>query len=179
MYKRKKYLIDKKFQLVTAFSFIGITTLLSVIIVGAISATLAYNNNKVHNIIRVEDNIFQTFAAISSQKNKSAANSETISNMSKDHFNNFTETDRIIFYNKVLLISLSIFIIIQALFLYIMIIRKTHKISGPIYVMSNYLKEIIQGKHPNPRPLRKKDELRDFYDLFVQMVASLKKTRKK
>ncbi len=178
MNKRRKYVIDKKFQLKTAFGFIGITTLLAAVILIAISATVAYNNNRIYNIIKIEDNIFQTFAAISAQEKKSASNIETIGNMSKDHFNNFKTTDRIIQYNKILIISLLIFIILQAIFLYIMIIRKTHRISGPIYVMSNYFREMIQGKYPNPRPLRKKDELTDFYDLFIQVVASLKKGKK-
>jgi hypothetical protein len=41
--------------------------------------------------------------------------------------------------------------------------------------MSNYLKEIIAGKLPSPRPLRKGDELKEFYALFVEMVEAVKR----
>jgi hypothetical protein len=178
MYKRKKYIIDKKFQLKTAFGFIGITTLLAVIILAAISATIIYNNNRIDKIIKVEDNIFQTFVVISMDKSKSATKVETIGKMSQDHFNNYKETGRIINFNEILLISLLVFFILQGVFLYILIIRKTHRISGPIYVISNYFREILQGKYPEPRPLRKKDDLKDFYNLFIQVVAFLKKSKK-
>jgi signal transduction histidine kinase len=62
-----------------------------------------------------------------------------------------------------------------------MLILKTHRISGPIYVMSNYIKEMINGKYPHPRPLRKHDELTDFYALFTQLADTLAKggTKKK
>jgi nitrogen fixation/metabolism regulation signal transduction histidine kinase len=59
-----------------------------------------------------------------------------------------------------------------------MIIKITHRISGPVYVMSNYMKEIINGIIPSPRPLRDKDELKNFYELFVEMVKSLKTSKK-
>jgi hypothetical protein len=176
---RKKYIIDKKFQLRAAFGFIGITTLLAAIILAAISVTILSNNNKIENIVKVEDSIFQTFSTMSLKGNKTATNAKTIGIMSKDHINNFQETDRIIHNNQKLLIALLIFIITQGIFLYILIIIKTHRISGPIYVMSNYFKEMIQGKYQTPRPLRKKDELKDFYALFIELAASLKKHGKK
>ena len=59
-----------------------------------------------------------------------------------------------------------------------MIIRITHRISGPIYVMSNYIKDIINGDFPDPRPLRDKDELKKFYSLFVDLVDSIKEKHK-
>jgi len=56
-----------------------------------------------------------------------------------------------------------------------MLIRKTHRISGPIYVMSNYMQQIIEGKIPDHvRKLRKKDELQEFYKIFTKMVESIK-----
>ncbi|HSA15053.1 MAG TPA: signal protein, partial [Spirochaetota bacterium] len=57
---------------------------------------------------------------------------------------------------------------------YMLIIKMTHRISGPLFVMTNYMKEVINGKYPSPRPLRKKDELKDFYDVFGQMVQKIR-----
>jgi len=67
------------------------------------------------------------------------------------------------------------FVILQGVLLYFILIRKTHKIAGPLYVMSNYFNDIINGITPNPRSLRKQDELQDFYALFVKMVDALHK----
>jgi hypothetical protein len=44
--------------------------------------------------------------------------------------------------------------------------------------MSNYIKEIINGDLPEPRPLRDKDELKHFYSLFVDLVESIKEKHK-
>ncbi|MBN2039263.1 MAG: hypothetical protein JW864_04430 [Spirochaetes bacterium] len=175
MNKRRIILIDKKYQLKTAFSIVGITTILAVVILLAISSILIYNNQRVHGIMKVEDNIFQAMSVIGSQ---GRSNSEAISEMSRDHINNFNITDDIIKYNNILLISLLVFIIIQGVIIYLLMIKKTHRISGPIYVISNYFKDLIAGKYPDPRPLRKNDELGDFYELFIQLVSALKERDK-
>lgn len=49
----------------------------------------------------------------------------------------------------------------------------SHKISGPIYIISRYLNEIAEGRLSQVRPLRKGDELRDFFESFQTMVSSL------
>ena len=59
--------------------------------------------------------------------------------------------------------------------MFVMIIKITHRISGPIYVMSGYMKDIIDGKLPTPRNLREKDGFREFYELFREMIEVIKK----
>jgi nitrogen fixation/metabolism regulation signal transduction histidine kinase len=89
-----------------------------------------------------------------------------------------SHNDNVTRHNTVILIVVCVFIILQGIALYFMLIRKTHRISGPIYVMSNYMKQIIDGKIPDKiRNLRKNDELQDFYALFTAMVKSIKKSR--
>ena len=178
MNKRKRYLIDKKYQLKTAFSIVGITTILSVIILIAISSILIYNNQRVHGIMKVEDNIFHALSVASTKGKVDSSYDEAIQEMSRDHVSNFNITNNIIKYNNILLFSLLVFIIIQGVILYVMMIKKTHRISGPIYVISNYFKELIAGKYPDPRPLRKHDELGEFYELFTQLVATLKERQR-
>ena len=92
---------------------------------------------------------------------------------------NIASNNRIMRYNNILLILLIALLIFQSAFLYFIMIRKTHRISGPIYVMSNYMREIIDGRSPSIRPIRKNDELQDFYHLFSQLVASLRERRGK
>jgi len=53
----------------------------------------------------------------------------------------------------------------------------THKISGPVFKMTGLLREVSEGKLRIPSGLRKGDELRSFFDMFVTMLESLRKQR--
>jgi hypothetical protein len=172
MYKRKKYIIDRAFQLKTAFSIIGVVSIVSLIILSAIAASVVYNNEKITNVYSIEDNIFQMMQAANID-NMNDGYKSTIKNLTDLHNNNSTTIMKIADYNRYLLIALVITVILQGLVLYIMIIKITHRISGPIYVMSNYFKDIIAGKIHKPRPLRDKDELKEFYNLSIVLVNSL------
>ena len=178
MIKRKQYIIDKPFQLKTAFSIIGLVSIISLIIISAIAANVIFNNEKINNVYTIEDSIFQIMQTVNIDKNTDVEYKSTIENLSNLHSDNYITITHIAEHNKYLLVALIATIIIQAIVLYIMIIRITHRISGPIYVISNYFREIIEGKVPELRPLRDKDELKEFYDLFVIFVDSLKKDDK-
>jgi nitrogen fixation/metabolism regulation signal transduction histidine kinase len=178
MSKRKKYIIDKPFQLKTAFSIIGVVLLISLIILSSIAVSVVYNNEKVNNVYKIEDSIFQMMQAANIDNNMDEGYKIVIDNLTNLHNNNYNTIIKIAEYNKYLLIALIITVIIQGIVLFVMIIKITHRISGPIYVMSNYFKEIIAGNLPVPRPLRDKDELKEFYNLFVILVDSLKNGNK-
>ncbi len=176
--QRKKYIVDKKFQFRTTFSIIGVVTIIAVIILGSISFSVVFNNEKIQNILELESNIMENF---SSQTNSSA--DETYKAVykiqMKQHNTNMDTLKNIITYNRIMLITLLVFVIIQGIILYVLLIKKTHRISGPIFVMSRYLNEMIEGKSPVTRPLREKDELKEFYKLFNDMLDSLKDKEKK
>jgi methyl-accepting chemotaxis protein len=55
----------------------------------------------------------------------------------------------------------------------------THKVAGPIYVMSRYLRDIGSGSLRDVRNLRKGDELLEFYETFQKMLASLQDREKR
>ncbi len=65
--------------------------------------------------------------------------------------------------------------VIQAAIIFFQFIFFSHKISGPLHVMSNYLKEMRLGIQPKFRPLRKNDELLEFYDEFCETMKHLMK----
>ena len=174
MSKRKKYIIDKPFQLKTAFSIIGVVLIISLIILSAIAASVVYNNEKINNVYQIEDSIFHLMQAANIDNNTDEGYKAIIDNLTNLHGNNYTTIIKITEYNKYLLIALIFTIIVQGIVLFVMIIKITHRISGPIYVISNYFREIISGKLPQPRPLRDKDELKEFYNLFIVLVDSLK-----
>ncbi len=50
----------------------------------------------------------------------------------------------------------------------------THRLCGPIRVLESNLRELATGRFPKHRPLRKKDNFRDVYEVFWQVVDSLK-----
>jgi len=178
MTKRTKYLIDKGFQLRTAFSIIGIVAAVSLIILSSIAAFVVYNNEKINNIYQIEDNIFQLMQTESLSGKDDKDYRVTVDMLSKNHDNNLININKLAKYNRYLLVAMIICVLFQGFVLFIMIIRITHRISGPIYVMSNYIKEIINGGFPEPRPLRDKDELKKFYSLFVDLVATIKEKNK-
>jgi signal transduction histidine kinase len=178
MSKRKKYIIDKSFQLKAAFSIIGIVSLIALIILSAIAVSVVYNNEKINNVYTIEDSIFQMMQAANINENVDDGYKSTIDNLTNLHNNNYTTILKIAKYNRYLLGILVITIIIQGFVLFFMIIKITHRISGPIYVISNYFKDVIAGKIPKTRPLRDKDELKEFYKLSIDLVDSLKKDGK-
>ena len=51
----------------------------------------------------------------------------------------------------------------------------THRICGPLHVISSHLKELASGRLPKPRSLRARDEFKDFYQLFTQAMESVRK----
>lgn len=51
----------------------------------------------------------------------------------------------------------------------------THRVAGPVYVMSHYISVLARGRYPLMRPLRKGDELRAFFERFQSAVEALRK----
>ncbi len=178
MSKRKKYIIDKKYQVKTAFSVILVATIITSAILGIIAASVFYNNTKIENIYEIENQIV-TFLSSRSTSNEDESLRRAIVDVDKNHHANMVTLKTIMTYNRALLIAIVLIVVLQGFVLYFVLIRRTHRVSGPIYVMSTYMKEIIDGRQPRFRSLRKNDELKDFYELFKLTVQSLKNERKK
>lgn len=192
MKQRKRYIIDRKYQLRTTFSIIGIVSIITAVILGAITISVVYNNGilrensiKINNIYDIENSIFASLSSIPEAVKDPALKKAMIQNTRNHEKNmetlsNITEYNtRIITYNKILLLSILLVVLAQCVVLYIILIRQTHRVSGPIYVISNFMKDIIEGRQPKLRPLRQKDELKDFYELFKQMVAAIQEREHK
>lgn len=50
----------------------------------------------------------------------------------------------------------------------------THRVAGPIHVMSRYVSALARGRYPAMRPLRRHDELKHFFDRFQQAVDAMR-----
>jgi len=66
------------------------------------------------------------------------------------------------------------FVVIMALVLFIWGIFITHRVAGPIFIISRYLHQLGEGDVPQTRPLRKGDELKGFFDTFSEMLNAMK-----
>jgi nitrogen fixation/metabolism regulation signal transduction histidine kinase len=50
----------------------------------------------------------------------------------------------------------------------------THRISGPLYIVARHLRAIANGSYPDVRPLRKRDELHEFFATFEGAITRIK-----
>jgi hypothetical protein len=50
----------------------------------------------------------------------------------------------------------------------------THRVAGPVSVMGHYVDVLARGAFPRMRTLRKTDELRSFFEVFIEAVDRLK-----
>ncbi len=51
----------------------------------------------------------------------------------------------------------------------------THRVAGPVHVLSHYISVLARGRYPQMRPLRKHDELKAFFERFSSAVESLRR----
>ena len=193
--KRKQYVVDKKFQLGTTFTIIGVIFLVVALIIGLIAFNATRNNHKLAEIVDVQDNIVQALIAHTSaieagkaaktkaaapQKNAAADDQIELRAIASDHYSNIEDMKKMVAYNTYFLVAVVVLVVIQGVVLFFVLILKTHRIAGPIYVMSMYMRQIRDGSIPDKlRPLRKKDEFKDFYSLFESMVDALRPAGKK
>jgi hypothetical protein len=62
-----------------------------------------------------------------------------------------------------------------SLFLIVFGIIVTHRVAGPLFVMNRYLKLLGEGRIPTTRPLRKKDELQEFYSNLLAVIEFVRR----
>jgi len=74
----------------------------------------------------------------------------------------------------VLVLSAAAFASVTALLVGLFTALATHRICGPLYVMEGFLKHLKEGRYPKQRPLRKRDEFKEFYENFWDTVNTLR-----
>ncbi len=203
MTKRKQYLIDKEYQLKTTFSIIGIVAIIIAVMIVIIGTNIVINNRtmdrnntqintnneKIKNINEIQDNIVHFLSsrsltsedkiykqAIRDVANNHVTNMKNMKEIMKSNDDIMKSNAGIMNLNNYLLVVIIILIIAGTALLYVQLIRRTHRVSGPIYVMKMYMKSVLEGKFPDSmRELRKTDELKDFYNMFREMVNMFRK----
>lgn len=56
-------------------------------------------------------------------------------------------------------------------------IMMTHRLCGPLFVLERHFHELVQGRLPKVRPLRRKDEFKEMFSAFSQAIDSLQSQR--
>ena len=184
---RKKKLIDKRFQLRTVFSVTAIAMAFFALIILLIGSFSYYSRSKLNReiarldkAVETENNIvtaFMTYAGtITGNPIKIS-----LEYVKKDHEKSIrTVKDHIVVLEKQLdlfyymVLAIAGLAICAAVVYYIYLVRMTHRISGPIFVMSRHLQEMIDGKEPQFRDLRDKDEFKEMYAKLVTLGGKLK-----
>lgn len=175
--QRKKYLINKKFQLKTTFSLIGFVAVVFTLLIAIAGVNLLDVNKRIMNMVEINKAIADTIAAPSPQISKEEYSNYML--MQKTLDENKKNLDNMINFNMLLIIIIIGIVILQGAVLFYILIRQTHRIAGPMYVMTNYMKQIRDGKIPDSiRALRKKDFFQDSYQVFGEMIETLKKRQK-
>lgn len=82
--------------------------------------------------------------------------------------------DQVAEYDAMAIYYLVGFVVIMAVFLFTWGIFMTHRVAGPIFIISRYLGQLADGEVPQTRPLRRGDELKDFFDQFSRMLDSMR-----
>lgn len=158
--QRKQKVVDSKFQ----FKMSLRAVILPLVTIAIVSTILLYyavsNNNYINEIVKTQDDMIEMFLTTPALYN---SDNPVIRNGEKTFKNNITYLVKIKRNSQIVLYSLIAMMVVQSVIIFTLFIFITHRISGPVYVMTRYLQEIRKGKIPQFRPLRKKDEMQDFY----------------
>lgn len=178
---RKRKLIDRRFQLKTTFRIIG-SIIIAFITLIAITGIYTLNaDNQIETIlhemsvsIESQKAILENTVSASPRDNASEEVRErvrTIAVMKK----NVVLLGDISRHNRILMTAILGVGLILGLFLYFYLIELTHRISGPLHVLSTLVKNALDGKETNVRPLRKNDEFKEFYEQVADLIARSKR----
>ncbi|MCP4134822.1 MAG: hypothetical protein GY754_27860 [bacterium] len=186
---RKQILVDKKFQLkmslkaviyplVVILSISGVLLYFSIINNNLTKESNGYINEVIENQVKLIGMFLETPALQDLQDPKINEGTESfqtnIGKLKKIDQNSKTITNN----ESIILYFLVAMTIVQTIIIFSLFIFFSHKISGPLYVITNYLKEIRGGTFPKFRPLRKNDELVEFYEEFRVTMEYLEKQLK-
>ena len=183
---RKKYVLDKKFQLRISARAVVLPLVTTLAIFGALIYFAADTNRLIRDnsasidaIIDTQQGMFDTFLAIPALQDPENPSVKKCEASFKNNLKLTNEIngnhEAIRKNNRIVLYILIVMTIAQTVIIFSQFIFLSHKITGPLHVMRNYLAEIRKGNRPEFRSLRKNDELKEFYDEFCETVEHLAK----
>jgi hypothetical protein len=191
MVNRRKKFIGKKSQFGTVFWVTIINVVSFTLIIAFLGVFSAYNRSKIADEVSIlkktavtEDNIISAFGVLA---RKTAADTMSIrydqvrqdhqqSMMSiHNHIKELEDQTEIFFYLFVVIIAISV---LTAGIYFFYVVFLANRIWGPIQVISGLLQEMIEGRDPHFRGLRKGDEFQDLYGKIVELGEKINKDMK-
>ncbi|MCX7679897.1 MAG: hypothetical protein N2316_11870 [Spirochaetes bacterium] len=173
--QRKKKVIDKKFQYSIAIKAAAFPLITLLLISGVLLYFAIDNNNKIKEINTNQAAIIDAFLSIPQLVDPQNSYTKEANQRFQENLGKSREIQRNI---RFVLYFLIIMTALQTIVIFSLAISLTHRISGPIYVMSQYLKDLRKGKELRFRPLRKSDEFQDFYKEFCETINHILENRK-
>jgi len=190
--KKRQIIVNRKFQLHIAASFAAVSAITMAAIIIMLSAVLILNNIMLEGITKnqqtlssTQGEIFKTLIALSTSKNLQNVH---ISTTELQHDNNNTKTlldqnnekiQNITERNKNLILILIVSAIIQSIIVFYLMLRRSHRISGPVFLLNRYIDELKNGGNPEIRPLRTNDDFQDLFTNFRELADILQGGKEK
>jgi len=188
MKKSRKLIVDKKYQFGFAAPLTAASGAVITLVIVAIAAVSLVNNGKLHELasnqmrlVANQNDIYQTLLAVSQAKdlsNPSVVEEFVNRDVARNKVRLDDNTAIIIGIgrnNLILISGLIVFALLQSGILFYLLIKRSHRISGPVLVLNRYIDDIKNGTFPDVRPLREKDDLKELFENFRQMVEALKR----
>jgi HAMP domain-containing protein len=166
-------LIDRRFQLRTTFSIIGVIIIALIALIAVTGIIMNDNNRRIMTAMHAltAESAAGTTAKVATDPAAATGPDAATGTATVDLM--ITLVQR----NRMIVAIMIVMTMVLGAFLSFYLIRLTHRISGPIYVISQIMHDVMEGRTPDTRPLRKNDEFQEFYGQFTEMVRRIKKPR--
>ncbi len=187
--KRRLKIIDQRFQLKTAFTIIGIILIAYTVVIATTGIIISYNNKNltiaITDLSKSVDNENAIVTKLLKHADRDSGKDGPIDRGEIRRYHGETMSliqsrvsilQRIAAQNRVLIMVTILMGILLGVTLFFYLVNFTHRIAGPIYVLSRHVQDIIDGKEPDFRELRKNDEFKEFYAQFIEMVEKIRNT---
>jgi hypothetical protein len=180
---RRRTIIDRNFQLKTTFRIIGIIIIAFILII-AVTGIISTDNNRrisatiadLNRSIEKDKKTIDVLIASAGLRRDTMADRDQ-DRIIEDHLEtialmhtNIDQLKNILNLNRVLFTVMIITGVLLGLGLFLYLIRLTNRMSGPLYVLTQHMTDIMSGRKPNLRELRKNDEFQEFYQQFITFL---------
>ncbi len=170
LFRRRKYLLSKEFQMKYALIVTLICAAITIALGFYITKLARENSNLIYELSDAKKNLLEVFGLIPDLNDSLKSKFEQETSMTEEKLH------QTVIRNQRLPFFLAIFLLLIIIVIFMSGIIFTHRIIGPMYVFSQYLRQLIRGDIPEVRSLRSKDEFKDFRDDFATYVEEYKRT---
>lgn len=185
--KKRQIIVNRKFQFSMAFSFAALSALIMTVVIIILAALLISNNSKLRDIslnqqqlADSQTEIFKTLIGIAAAEDikklhisTSAVKLDNEKNQELIRHNNAMIQDITLMNNRIIAL-LIISAVLQSVIIFYIMLKRSHRISGPLFLLNRYIDEMKIGEFPEIRPLRANDDFHELFDNFRELVDELK-----